>query len=180
MVRGCPPAGQTWKTFLRNRDRRDGSARSADGRFQAALCVRAWTRIAGVSSQPRSHPIPPPNGLRGRWPKPFPGKRPRKYLLRDRDAVYGHVVRHRLAAMGIGGRPITARRLGKTDISNAPSARFRRDCINHVIVLGEGHLRKILKLYADNHRMRVLAPPSRPREDLVPRRGTLGKNRFRR
>jgi hypothetical protein len=39
----------------------------------------------------------------------------------------------------------------------------------------------ILKLYADNHnRMRVLAPPSRPREDLVPRRGTLGKNRFRR
>jgi hypothetical protein len=53
-----------------------------------------------------------------------------QYLLRDRDAVYGHVVRHRLAAMGIGGRPITARRLGKTDISNAPSARFRRECIN--------------------------------------------------
>jgi hypothetical protein len=50
MVRDRPPPGQNWKTFLRNRDRRDGSARSADDRFQAPLCVRVWTRIAGVSS----------------------------------------------------------------------------------------------------------------------------------
>ena len=53
-----------------------------------------------------------------------------QYLLRDRDAVYGHTVRQRLAATGIRDRPITARRLGKTDISNASSA-FDKDAPIH-------------------------------------------------
>jgi hypothetical protein len=108
LVRGRPPPGQNWKTFLRNRDRRNGSARSADGRSQAPLCVRAWTTIAGLSSQRRSHPIPPSNGLR-RSAEAFPWQETPQYLRRDRDAVYGYVVRQRLAAMGIRDRPTTAR-----------------------------------------------------------------------
>jgi hypothetical protein len=108
MERGRPPPGQNF-----------GRPTSATGiaamdllvlptiGFTPLKCLRAWTRIAGVSSRRQSHPIPPPNGLRGRSPKPFLGKRHRDTAPRPRRR-HGHVVRQRLAAMGIHDRPITA------------------------------------------------------------------------
>jgi hypothetical protein len=39
----------------------------------------------------------------------FPWQETPQHLLRDRDALYGHVVRQRLAAISIRDRPVTAR-----------------------------------------------------------------------
>jgi hypothetical protein len=49
----------------------------------------------------------------------FPWPAAPRYLLRDRDGIYGHIVRQRLAAMGIRDRPIAAR----SDTLNGSSAR---------------------------------------------------------
>jgi transposase InsO family protein len=70
------------------------------------------------------------------------------YLVRDRDAVYGHVVRQRQRGLGIRDRPTAPR----SPWQNAYVERFigsiRRECLDHVIVLGESHLRRTVSKYA--------------------------------
>jgi hypothetical protein len=65
----------------------------------------------------------------------FPWNEAPRYMIRDRDRIYGAVVTRRLRAMGIRDKPI------------APAV--RRECLDHIIVLGEAHLRRVLKYYAD-------------------------------
>ena len=44
----------------------------------------------------------------------FPWSKNPRYLIRDRDRVYGAAVTHRLRAMGIRDKPIAPGRLGRT------------------------------------------------------------------
>jgi hypothetical protein len=50
-----------------------------------------------------------------------------KYIVRDRDSVYGEIFTRRLRAMGIRDR-----------------GSIRRECLDHVVVFGERHLRHVL------------------------------------
>jgi transposase InsO family protein len=86
----------------------------------------------------------------------FPEDTAPHYLLRDRDHIYGCAFRERMRAMGIEEvltapaspwqRPFVERLIGSV----------RRDCLDHVIILGERHLRKVLKDYFDYyHRCRT-------------------------
>jgi hypothetical protein len=78
MVPSCRHRARTGRpSCATTLDRRDGSARPGDDRLGSFMHSRSWTMIAGVSSQWRSHPIPRPNGLRGRSREPFHGKRHR-------------------------------------------------------------------------------------------------------
>ena len=81
----------------------------------------------------------------------FPWQETPRYLLRDRDGIYGHVVRKRLSAMGIRDRPIAAQSPWQNGHVERLIGSIRRECLDHVIVLGEAHLRRILKTYADYH-----------------------------
>jgi transposase InsO family protein len=71
-----------------------------------------------------------------------------RYLIRDRDAAYGHAVRRRLQAMGIRDRPTAPRSLLQNAYAERLVGSIRRKCLDHIIVLGEAHLRHILKTYA--------------------------------
>jgi transposase InsO family protein len=71
-----------------------------------------------------------------------------KILVRDRDAVYGHVVRRRLRALGIRDRPTAPRSPWQNAYVERLIGSIRRECTDHVIVLGETHLRRIVSLYA--------------------------------
>ena len=79
-----------------------------------------------------------------------------RYLLRKRDRIYGYDFRERVQSLNI------------EEVLSAPASPWqrayverligsiRRDCLDHVVVLGEGHLRKILKSYLDYyHRSRT-------------------------
>jgi transposase InsO family protein len=71
-----------------------------------------------------------------------------KYLLRDRDQAYGNVLIRRVRAMGIRDRPIAARSPWQNGYCERAIGSIRRDCLDHVIVSGERHLRHLLQCYA--------------------------------
>ena len=81
----------------------------------------------------------------------FPWQEAPRYLIRDRDAAYGLVVRRRLAAMGIRDRPIAARSPGQNAYVERLIGSIRRECLDHILVFGERHLRTVLKSYAGYH-----------------------------
>src|ERR1700720_1129393 len=70
------------------------------------------------------------------------------YMIRDRDRIYGPVVTRRLRAMGIRDRPIAPASPWQNGFAERLIGSIRRECVDHVIVLGEARLRRILKSYA--------------------------------
>jgi hypothetical protein len=75
------------------------------------------------------------------------GKTPR-YLIRDRDRVYGAAAMRRLRAMGIRDKPIAPGSPWRNGFAERLIGSIRRECVDHIVVLGETHLRRILKSYA--------------------------------
>ena len=68
--------------------------------------------------------------------------------MRDRDAVYGDVVRRRLRALGIRDRPTAPRSPWQNAYVERLIGSIRRECPDHVVVFGEAHLHRIMSLYA--------------------------------
>jgi Integrase core domain len=71
-----------------------------------------------------------------------------RYMIRDRDRIYGTVVTRRLRAMGIRDKPITPASPWQNGFAERLIGSIGRECVHHIIVLGEAHLRRILKCYA--------------------------------
>ncbi len=71
-----------------------------------------------------------------------------RYLIRDRDTSYGPVFVRRLRAMGIRDRPIAPRSPWQNAYVERLIGSIRRECLDHTIVFGEAHLRRILGAYA--------------------------------
>ena len=70
-------------------------------------------------------------------------------LIRDRDQIYGMVVKRRLRAMGIRDKPIAPFSPWQNGFAERLIGSIRRECVDHLIVLGEAHLRRILRSCAD-------------------------------
>jgi hypothetical protein len=70
-------------------------------------------------------------------------------MIRDRDRIYGAVVTRRLRAMGIRDKPIAPASPWQNGFAERLIGSIRRECVDHVIALGEAHLRRVLKCYAD-------------------------------
>jgi transposase InsO family protein len=78
----------------------------------------------------------------------FPWDEAPDYLIRDRDASYGQAVTKRLAAMGIREHPTAPRSPWQNGHAERLIGSIRRECLDHAVVLGEAHLRRILAVYA--------------------------------
>src|SRR6202158_1146001 len=78
----------------------------------------------------------------------FPWNEAPRYMIRDRDRIYGAVVRRRLRAMGIRDKPIAPASPWQNGVAERLIGSIRRECLDHIIVLDEEHLRRILKSYA--------------------------------
>jgi transposase InsO family protein len=99
----------------------------------------------------------------------FPWNEAPHYLIRDRDRIYGAVVTRRLRAMGIRDRPTAPASPWQNGFTERLIGSIRRECIDHIVVLSEVHLRQILQSYAHyyndirTHRsLNKDAPLSRP------------------
>jgi transposase InsO family protein len=105
------------------------------------------------------------------------------YMIRDRDRIYGSLVTRRLRAMGIRDKPTAPASPWQNGFVERLIGSIRRECVDHVIVLGEAHLRRILKSYAryyNETRTHLAldkdAPVSRPvqRTGVISSRAILG------
>jgi len=106
-----------------------------------------------------------------------------RYLIRDRDSIYGAIVTRRLSAMGIRDKPIAPASPWQNAYAERLIGSIRRECLDHVVVLGEEHLCRVLSDYAHYYNaMRTHwslgkdAPLSRPiqRVGQITSRAVLG------
>jgi transposase InsO family protein len=70
----------------------------------------------------------------------FPWNEDPRYLVRDRDRIYGAVVTRRLRAMGIRDKPTAPASPWQNGFAERLIGSIRRECLDHIVVLGEEHL----------------------------------------
>jgi transposase InsO family protein len=78
----------------------------------------------------------------------FPWASAPDYLVRDNDRAYGQIFTARVRVMGIRDRPITPGSPWQNGIAERLIGTLRRECLDQLVVFGEGHLRRVLSIYA--------------------------------
>jgi transposase InsO family protein len=68
-------------------------------------------------------------------------------LIRDRAGAYGAAFIRRIRAMGIRDRPVSARSPWQNGYAERLIGSIRRECLDHVVVVGKRHLRHVLASY---------------------------------
>ena len=81
----------------------------------------------------------------------FPWDTAPRYLLRDRDKSYGPAFRHRVRAMGITEDITAPRSPWQNPYAERLIGSIRRECLDHVIIFNERHLRRVLSSYFQYH-----------------------------
>src|SRR5216684_1113728 len=104
-------------------------------------------RFYGLASQR----IRPQNGSQIRSRKPAAGNKLPSYLIRDRDGAHGEVFIRTLRSMGIRDRPTSPRSPWQNGYAERLIGSIRRECLDHVVVFGERHLRHVLLSYMKYH-----------------------------
>jgi len=151
MVKRRGPPSRGWRTFLRNHAP-DVAAMDlfvvptiGFDLLHAVIIVRldrrdlAWIN---VTTNPTAE------WVARQITEAFPWDTVPGYMIRDRDRIYGTVVTRRLRAMGIRDKPIAPASPWQNGFVERLIGSIRRECVDHIIVLGEAHLRRILKSYA--------------------------------
>ena len=77
----------------------------------------------------------------------FPFDSAPRYLIRDRDGIYGHKVIDTINYLGIKQVIISRRSPWQNGYCERVIGSIRRECLDHVIVLSQRHLRQVLKEY---------------------------------
>lgn len=106
----------------------------------------------------------------------FPWDTAPRYLVRDNDCAYGPVFTSRIRAMGIRDHPISPRSPWQNPYVERLIGTLRRDCLDHVLVLGETHLRRVLTLYSQYYnetRTHLGLSKDTPLRRAVQRSGTV-------
>jgi transposase InsO family protein len=151
MERSGRPNSQAWKTFLRNQAVGIASidlfvVHTISFKLLYGLVIlrpgrRRLARIS-VTSNPTSE------WIAGQLTEAFPWNEVPRFLIRDRDGAFGPASTRRVRAMGIRDRPTAPRSPWQNGHAERLIGSIRRECLDHVIVFGEAHLRRVLKRYA--------------------------------
>ena len=150
MARRRRPPSQGWKTFLRNHTDAIASidmfvVPTVSFRLLYGLVILRHSRRKllwlSVTAHPNAEWIARQLTEACGW-----NEAPR-YLIRDRDGAYGETFIRRLEAMGIRDRPSSARSPWQNGHAERLIGSIRRDCLDHVVVFGERHLRHLLNSY---------------------------------
>jgi transposase InsO family protein len=159
MVRCRKPPSQTWRTFLENHAQQLVSIdffTVPTIRFQVlyVFLVLAHNRRRILHFNVTAHPTAEWTGQQLREAFPF-AQLPR-YLLRDRDAIFGDDFRERVRDMGICEVLSALRSPWQRAYVERVIGSIRRECLDHVIVFHESSLRRTLNSYFDYyHRSRT-------------------------
>ena len=150
MVRHRRPPSQTWRTFLENHVKQLMSVDffvvpTIDFKLLFVFLVLAHDRRRVLHFNVTEHPTA--EWAATQLAQAFPWDTAPRYLLRDRDQIYGEAFRMQAVSMVI------------TEVLTAPKSPWqspyverligsiRRECLDHVIILGAESLRRILRSY---------------------------------
>jgi len=106
----------------------------------------------------------------------FPWDTASTSLVRDNDRSYGPAFTRRVRAMGIRDRPISPRSPRQNAYVERLIGTLRRDCLDHVLIFGERHLRWVLTLYSlyyNETRTHLALGKDAPLRRAVQRSGTI-------
>ncbi|NNE39770.1 MAG: transposase [Marinicaulis sp.] len=144
--------GQTWKTFLENN--KQGIA-SMDFvivptiQFKLLYCLviinHARRKIVHVAVTT----IPTTAGVAQQLIEAFPWNEAPKYLVRDNDPVFNGRVQRRIRHIGIRDRPTAPRSPWQNGYSERVNGSIRRECLDHILIFGESHLRRVMSAYVE-------------------------------
>jgi putative transposase len=190
MVRHRKPPSQTWRTFL---DNHAHNLVSVDFftvptiRFQVlyVFLVLAHDRRRVVHFNVTAHPTAEWTAQQLR--EAFPFDQIPRYLLRDRDKIFGDTFREQVKDMNIEEVLSAPRSPWQRAYVERVIGSMRRECLDHVIVFGESSLRRTLSSYfsyyhqtrphlsleKDAPEPRPIQPPELGRVVAVPQVGGL-------
>jgi putative transposase len=151
-VRGRTSPSQTWKTFLANNAKQIaavdfGAVPTITFRNLYCFVVLLLDRRQVIHFNVTARPI-------AVWTaqhivEAFPEDTAPRYLLRDRDQIYGEEFRRRVAGMQIEEVPTAPRSPFQNPYDERVIGSIRRECLDHLIIIGEDHLRRALRGYFD-------------------------------
>jgi transposase InsO family protein len=151
MARSGRGSSQTWKTFLRNHAAGIAAmdfliVPTVGFRLLFVLVILRHQRRRLISLTVTTNPTA--EWIAHQITDAFPWNEAPDYLIRDRDASYGHAVTRRLSAMGIRDHPTSPRSPWQNGHAERLIGSVRRECLDHIVVLGDAHLRRILAAFA--------------------------------
>lgn len=154
MIRRRGPPSQTWRVILQNHARElialdFFTVPTAMFRVLFALVILSQDRRRILHFNATEHPTAAWTA-RKLLEACGTDERPR-YLIRDRDAIYGGEFRRQAAALQIEEVPTAPRSPWQNPYAERVIGSIRRECLDHVIGLGENHLKRILSSYVRNY-----------------------------
>ncbi|HVC93396.1 MAG TPA: integrase core domain-containing protein [Pirellulales bacterium] len=181
MVRGDRPPSQTWRTFLNNHV---GDIAACDFfvvptatfRVLYVFFVLAHDRRRVLHFNVTTNPYEA-------WAaqqivETFPNEPTKKYLIRDNDSTYGAAFRVRLKQIGIEDTPTAPRSPWQNPYAERMVGTFRRECLDHVIILNEAYLKRLLTAFVTYYHdsrthMSLDCNSPNPREVEPPEKGDV-------
>ncbi len=159
MVRHGKPPSQTWRSFLKNHVRDIVTVDffivpTAKNQILFVFLILAHERRRVLHCNVTTNPT-------AEWTaqqivNAFPWDEAPRYLLRVREGIYGVHFQRRVKNMGLEQVVTAPRSPWQNPYCERLIGSIRRECLDHVIVFNERHLRRILSRYVDYyHRWRV-------------------------
>ena len=150
MVRQKGRPSQNWKTFLENHL---GEIAAIDFLTVPTITFRTLYIFVVLSLDRRqvihfnvtSHPTA--EWTARQFVQAFPLESAPKYLIRDRDGIYGDRVLETIKFLNMHDKVISARSPWQNGYCERIVGTIKRECLNHMIIFGEAHARRILKKY---------------------------------
>jgi putative transposase len=144
------PPSQTWKTFLKNHV---GEIVAID--FFTVATIRLRVLFVYVALQHERRKVlhfgvtehPSAEWAAQQVVEAFAERDAKPYLIRDRDAIYGNEFRHRIQSLGIKEIITAPRSPWQNAFAERLIGSIRRECLDHVVVLSQQHLREMLRNY---------------------------------
>lgn len=170
------PPSQTWKTFLTNHI---GEIVACDFFTVPTIRLRVLFVFLVIEHQRRrvlhfgitEHPTA--EWAAQQMAEAFSERDAMRYLIRDRDSIYGNAFRGRVTSLAMKEVVTAPRSPWQNAFAERLIGSIRRECLNHVVVLNRRHLRRLLKGYfAYYHRSRThlaLAKDAPDRRAVMPR-----------